>query len=164
MRASSTVIAVCCLVFAAQAEAPRRALQGSTEQAADAPGWNGRLPEGVDPRALTGAGSRIGLEADYGGGYGYSSGYQGSGYGFDAGPCGWNAGPALPGGSRSAGSISGGTFRSTVRCADGNPGLALRHRPAVSRPRGLRLSALKSAVVIGRRFASIQTRPPALES
>lgn len=126
MRGSSTVIAACCLVFATHADAPRRTLQGSTEQAADAPGWNGRLPEGVDASALTGAGSRIGLEADYGGGYG--SGYRSGGYGFDAGPCGWNAGPALPGGSRSVGSISGGTFRSTVRCADGYPGLPLRDR------------------------------------
>ena len=138
MRASSTVLAALSLAFAAQAEGPRRSLQGSTEQAADAPGWNGRLPEGVDAGALTGAGSRAGLDTDYGSGSpgyglrGYGDGYgygYGHGYGYDAGPCGWNGGsPALPGGGRSAGSIRGGTFRSTVRCADGLPGVPLRER------------------------------------
>lgn len=124
------------LCGATQAEAERRTLQGSTEQAADAPGWNGRLPEGVDSRSVTGAGSRLGLDSDYGAGRavgygaygpGYGSGY-GQGYRFDAGPCGWNPGPGLPGSSRSAGSIDGGSFRSTRRCADGYPGLPLRQR------------------------------------
>jgi len=126
----------CSLCSATLAEAERRTLQGSTEQAADAPGWNGRLPDPVDPRSVTGAGSRLGLDSDYGTGrspgYGaYGSGYgqgYGQGYGLDAGPCGWNSGPGLPGSSRSAGSISGGTFRSSLRCADGYPGLPLRQR------------------------------------
>ena len=131
MRGASTVIVACCLVFAARAESPRRTLQASTEQAADAPGWNGRLPDGIEAGTLRGAGSRIGLDTDYGGSAaspgnrGYSYGY---GYGFDGGPCGLNRGLALPGIGRSSGSIGGGTFRSTVRCGDGSPGLPLRER------------------------------------
>ncbi|WP_295680800.1 hypothetical protein [uncultured Nevskia sp.] len=111
-----------------QAESSRRSLQGSTEQAADAQGWNGRLPDGADPRALTGAGSRLGLDADYGAGNAYGS--YGTRYGFDPGPCGWNDGRVLRGGGHTAGSLDGGSFRSTVRCADGYPGLPLRQRPA----------------------------------
>ena len=113
-----------------QAESPRRSLQGSTEQAADTPGWNGRLPDGADPRAMTGAGSKLGLDADYGAGNAGDYSRYGNRYGFDQGPCGWNDGPGLRGGGRTAGSLDGGSFRSTVRCADGYPGLPLRQRSA----------------------------------
>lgn len=115
--------------LAAAGEPPRRTLQGSTEQAADAPGWNGRLPEAADPRTMTGAGSRVGLDTRFGdaGGYGpgpgMAYGYPGHFHGIDNGACGRNRGPTLPGSSQTAGSISGGTFRSTLRCADGYPGL-----------------------------------------
>lgn len=118
-----------CVAGWVEAESPRRTLQGSTEQAAEAQGWNGRLPDGADPRALTGNGSRLGLDADYGTGNAY--GGYGTRYGFDSGPCGWNAGgPGLRGGGHTAGSLDGGSFRSTVRCADGYPGLPLRQHPA----------------------------------
>lgn len=124
MRGASMVLVACCAAFAVQADAPRRTLQGSTEPAADAPGWNGRMPDGLDPQALTGAGSRLGAAADGGRpGYGYGGRGYGYGFGFDAGPCGWPGGPILPGSSHSAGAVIGGSFRSTVRCADGSPGL-----------------------------------------
>lgn len=112
----------------AQAESSRRTLQGSTEPAADAPGWDGRLPEGIDPRSLTGAGSRPGLDSDYGAGRAPGRPVHGWVQSLDTRPCGWNPGPGLPGSSHSAGSINGGSFSSTLRCADGYPGLPLRQR------------------------------------
>ena len=126
---SLVAVLLCAASSGAEAEASRHSLQGSTEQAADAPGWNGRLPDGVDARTLTGAGSRVGLDSDYSGaGVGYGDRGNRLRFGFDSGPCGWTGGAALPGSSHSAGSIGGGTFRSTVRCADGAPGLPLRER------------------------------------
>lgn len=49
---SLVAMLLCAASSGAEAEASRRSLQGSTEQAADAPGWNGRLPDGVDARKV----------------------------------------------------------------------------------------------------------------